>query len=60
MNPFVLKAVVANSWVGGGQHYSHSVKPVRVSKPGGMTFSTKIARRYCCLYPVFLCNKTIY
>lgn len=46
MNPFVLKAVVANSWVGGGQHYSHSVKPVRVSKPGGMTFSTKIARRY--------------
>ena len=45
MNPFVLKAVIANSWAGGGQHYSHSIKPVRVSKPGGMTFSTKIARR---------------
>ncbi len=46
MNPFVLNAVVKNSWIGGGSYYSHSVKPVRVSKPGGVTFNVKIARRY--------------
>lgn len=46
MNPFVLNAVVKNSWVGSGNYYSHSVKPVRVSRPGGVTFNVKIARRY--------------
>lgn len=45
MNPFVLNAVVKNSWIGSGHYYSHSVKPVRVSKPGGVTFSVKVARR---------------
>lgn len=46
MNPFVLNAVIKNSWIGSGRYYSHSVKPTRVSKPGGTNFSTKIARRY--------------
>lgn len=46
MNPFVLNAVVKNSWIGSGNYYSHSVKPVRVSKPGGVTHKVKIARRY--------------
>lgn len=46
MNPFVLNAVVKNSWIGSGNYYSHSVKPVRVSKPGGVTYKVKIARRF--------------
>lgn len=45
MNPFVLNAVVKNSWIGSGHDYSHSVKPVRVSKPGGVTYTVKVARR---------------
>lgn len=46
MNPLVLNAVVKNSWIGSGYYYSHSVKPVRVSRPGGVTHTVKIARRY--------------
>ncbi len=46
MNSFVLNTILADSWFAAGLGYNHSVKPSRVSPPGGFRGTARVAGRY--------------
>jgi hypothetical protein len=46
MNPFVLNTILADSWFAAGLGYNHTIKPSRVSPPGGFKGTARVAGRY--------------
>lgn len=46
MNPSILRAITSTSWNGVGSYHSFTIKPARVTKPGGTPTPVYIARRY--------------
>lgn len=46
MNPFVLNTILADSWFAAGLGYNYTVKPSRVSPPGGFRGLARVAGRY--------------